>query len=132
MTERLNDATPVADWEDVTLTLLFANGNKVGHQTVRLVRSEIEAQERQEATDRANEVYAADDPRKADVLEEIEAFTLTPAEFQDRILRNAQRMVTSPVQVAGNEPHEFKILPPWAVKGLVIEVNNLKSRIVQA
>lgn len=126
------DPTPLADWEDVTLTLLYVNGREVGSQQVRIVRSEVEAEERADATARAHEVYHQDDDRLAGALEEIAEWTLSAEEFRDRILRNAQRMVTSPVQVAGKEPHEFKILPPWAVKGLLIEVNNLKSRIVKA
>ena len=126
------DHTPIADWEDVTLTLLFANGNKAASQTVRIVRAEVEAEERADAEQRARDAYPEGDERLPLMLQEIADWELTPEEFRDRILRNAQRMVTSPVQVPGNEPHEFKILPPWAVRGLLIEVNNLKSRIVKA
>ena len=125
------DFTPIADWEDVTLTLLYADGNKAHTRVVNLVRSEVEAEQREDAIAQAHETYPEGE-QLADMLREIESWTMTTEEFRTRILNNAQRMVTSPLQVPGKEPHQFKILPPWAVRGLLIEVNNLRSKIVPA
>lgn len=116
-------------WEDVTVTLYYQDGNKLSSKAFRVNRAEQEERERKEMLQAIDgPAYPEEDRDTA--IKEAEAHVLSPADFRKRILVNAEHMVTSATRVPGAEPHEVRVLPPWAMREVRIEVHNLESRIL--
>lgn len=103
-------------WEDVSIRLLYMDGNKVKHREVRLNRAQIEAEER---------------TAMGETPEDEEDFAFSPLQFKAYVFQAAQKLVTEPVVLTfGNENQHVRVLPPWATREVQITVNNLASRIL--
>lgn len=119
------------DWTDVAVTLVYSDGRKTGAQRVQLNILEVQETEKQMARDRVDREIPADHPAREESLAEIEAWTMTQEEFKQRVLTQANRLVSSPIMVPGEEPHVLRILPLTAHQGVVIEVVNQESRVIR-
>jgi hypothetical protein len=106
-----------AVWEVVVITLRYLDKGQPQARTVRIVRSEVEANERAHYVEQA-QVTGSDDAITA-----AESYVLTPERFQERIVGNVEGMATSPLRVKGDEPNTFRILPPGAVIDVSVTVN---------
>jgi len=113
-------------WEDVTISLVYREGNRSQTRDIHVVRAEVEASDREKYLAQAK---ATGDPQ---AIEAAEDFELTHEVFQQRVMTNVEALVRSPLYLEGKEPHQFRVLPPWAVLGVVVAVNNVAPRIVRA
>lgn len=111
-------------WEDVTISLVYRDGNTVQTRPARAIRAEVEAD------DRAKYIAQAEAMGDEQAIEAAASYELTPEEFERRITANVERMVVSPLFLKGKQPHEFRLLPPWAILEIVVTVNNAAPRIV--
>lgn len=119
------------DWTEVVLTLVYVDGKKAGAQRLRLTLAEVEAQEKASAMARIEAEIPVDHPAREDAVRSVEEWSLTPEEFKAQVLKQANRLVTAPVMVPGEEPHVVRLLPLAAHQGVVIEVVNQESRVIR-
>lgn len=116
-------------WEEVSIRLVYADGPKLGHRDINLVRSEIEQTER---ASRLHELSTLDltEEERAPAIEDAEAHTVTPEDFQRRILGNIEHMLNTPLKVPGKKDNAFRILPPSAIVEVVVTVNPKATKIL--
>ena len=99
------------DWDDVTVILVYRDGNKVATREVRVNREE----EQQEIR---NNILQ-------DTGEESD-FELTPDVFKAKVMNSAAKLASEPIYPPPTPgSNETRILPPWNVLEVKIRVNNL-------
>ena len=129
-TERLVDQP----WEAVELTLTYQDGARVQTRSSVIVRAEVEADERAAALQNFEEQLRGLSPEQVEEsaaeIEQAraaaEGHTLSDGEFKRRILENADHMLQSSLKVQDANSNTIRILPPWAIRQVAIEVKNLR------
>ena len=119
-TNPLNDP-----WESVEIVLTYSDRGNLKIRDVHLTRAEIEASERDKAREQARNRFSDDEDEGtlSEHLRAIDEWTLSPDEFQERVVSNVENMVVAPLRVRGVIPNSFRILPPWAVVEVKVTVN---------
>ena len=117
-------------WEDVTITLVYRDGNKNVELKFPANRAEIEVEERAARVRSASQGQDPQDPVVAEAIAAATAWRLSPGEFQHRIIENAKGLIRTPLTLPGKYAHTFRMLPVHAIQGLLVEVHNVKSAII--
>ena len=121
-TNPLNDP-----WESVEIVLTYSDRGNLKTRDVHLTRAEIEASEREKAHEQALGRWAEDPESLVEHQAAIDEWTLSPDEFQERVVSNVENMVVAPLRVRGGIPNSFRILPPWAVVEVKVTVNGAQD-----
>ena len=99
------------DWDDVTVTLVYRDGNKVTTRDIRVSREEEQQEIRNNILQNTGEESN---------------FELTPDAFKAKIMNSAGKLVSEPIYPPpAPGSNETRILPPWNVIEVKIRVNNL-------
>jgi len=97
-------------------------------KVITLDRQAIEAEERQAAIERAKEYIesvGATEEQAQEILAEAESYQVTPEAFKTRVLDAALQLSSRPLPVESPISNQVRILPPWAVKEVSVQVRNV-------
>ena len=107
-------------WTDVTLTKVILDRNKIVTQEILIRKDDIEQEQR-------DEILRMDDEDAVDLAA---AYELPNSAFQAAIMRSIKSMFEMPVSMDGEATNEIRLLPPSAIKEIVLTVNNLGQVII--
>ena len=109
------------DWEKVRLTVTYYTGSSTRRTSHEISKDDLEKDYRNTLTARLNAVEMTDE-EKEEAIERIASFQLSHEEFMDQVFSAAETLATSPIQTAGPSAHSVRVLPPWAIRSVDIEV----------
>jgi len=118
-----------ADWNVVDVQITYVDRGEPKVIVHTLDRLEIQEKERQSMRDAATEWQAngGSDEALEEALREIDEYEVTVDEFKRRVLDGARSLATSPLKVPTPVTNQIRILPPWAVKEVSIQVRDVAS-----
>lgn len=108
-------------WTDVTLTKIILDRNKIVTQEINIRKDEVEKEQKDAIR------HTAPD-EEADRL--IADYSLDNHVFQAAVMRSIKTMFEMPVTMDGEHSNEIRLLPPSAIKEVVLTVNNLGQVIL--
>jgi hypothetical protein len=111
-------------WEQVTLTVFFQDG-----LTIDSVDQVVRREDLQESV-REGLLAQARETERPDLQEKAETYEMSQDEFRTHVLRVVDKALKTSVQVDAGHAHELRFLPPWAVREVVVSIDNLAPRIV--
>lgn len=116
-----------ADWNVVDLQVTYVDRGEPKVIVHTLDRLEVQEKERQFRRDAAAQWWAdgASDESLEQVMREIDEYEVTVDEFKRRVLDAAHNLATSPLVVPTSITNQIRILPPWAVKEVSIQVRDV-------
>lgn len=111
------------NWNRVKVTVRYVDRGTLDSQSVELDRQEMEREEKERMLANVQayaEAEGAED-KAQQWRETAERYTLSQAEFLQRVVGWAKTLATNPFQVPGHTANRFRILPPWAIKEVEVE-----------
>lgn len=116
-----------ADWNVVDLQITYVDRGEPKVIVHTLDRLEIQERERQAQRDAATEWRTDGDQDEflEEIMREIDEYEVTVDEFKRRVLDAARSLATSPLKVPTPITNQIRILPPWAVKEVSIQVRDV-------
>lgn len=116
-----------ADWNVVDLQITYVDRGEPRVIVHTLDRLEVQEKERQARRDTAAQwrTDGASDESFERLMREIDEYEVTPDEFKRRVLDAAHNLATSPLIAPTPITNQIRILPPWAVKEVSIQVRDV-------
>lgn len=116
-----------ADWNVVDVQITYVDRGEPKVIVHTLDRLEIQEKERQSMREAATEWQenGGSDDALEEALREIDEYEVTVDEFKRRVLDGARSLATSPLKVPTPVTNQIRILPPWAVKEVSIQVRDV-------
>jgi hypothetical protein len=114
-------------WEDVSLRIIFLDGNKVRHKDIRFIREEInrELQEEYEAHKASAEESGVDIPEDLG-----DQYHMSSEEFKRHIFEAAEKVTHQALAVPGSSSNVLRLIPSHSIREVQLTVNNLSSIIL--
>lgn len=117
----MTDAVFDQEWERVKLTVTYYTGSATRRTSHEISRTDLEREHRQALVDRFAGMELSEE-EQAELEENIASFELSNEQFMDQVFRAASELATSPIQIAGPAANNVRVLPPWAIRSVDIDV----------
>lgn len=108
-------------WKEVRIVVNFYDGSSHKSIAHTISKADVEQGHRNRLL-QAAEQEGVSEEQAEEMRKQAEEYAMSDAEFQERVFQAATDLATNPLQVPGPTGHTVRILPPWAVRNVDIEV----------